>query len=64
MPKVPDRPNRVVPDIVILDRDFGFSTNGILRVWAAKTIITSFADIAELVAHDAPMKAYKEIPNG
>lgn len=52
------------PDIVILDRDFGFSVNGILRVWAAKTIITGRADIAELIAHGAPLKAYKEIPNG
>ena len=49
------------PDLVVLERYFGFSVNGLLRVWAAGKPITEVRDIRELIANDAPIKAYREI---
>ena len=52
---------QALPDLVILERDFGFSLNGVLRVWAAQIPIIKPADIRELIANDAPLKAYREV---
>lgn len=54
-------PPAQMPDLLILDRDFGFSVNGLLRVWPADKAITDRSDIAELLAHDAPARCYQEI---
>lgn len=50
-----------LPDLIVLERDFGFTVNGVVRVWAAGIPITKLADIRELIAHDAPLKAYREV---
>jgi len=58
-----DKPSAVqsLPDLIILDRDFGFTLNGSLRTWAAGQPITKREQIAELLANDAPAQRYMRI---
>lgn len=62
-PAADDKPSAVqaLPDLIILDRDFGFTLNGSLRTWAAGQPITKREQIAELLANDAPAQRYMRI---
>lgn len=64
-PKAPARPSQAKeidePDLLILDRDFGFSVGGVLRVWEASKPVTNRQDIEVLLEHAAPCRRFKEI---
>lgn len=62
-PPPPAPPPRVqaLPTLIILERDFGFTLNGVLRTWAAGKPITARAEISELLANDAPARRFSEI---
>lgn len=47
---------RKLPAIAILDENFGFMDNGCLRHWKDGDVVTVPADIAQLIAHNAPLK--------
>lgn len=49
------------PDLLLLDRDFGFSVGGVLRVWEASKPVTNRQDIEVLLEHAAPCRRFKEI---
>lgn len=54
--KPAERTPEALPPLVILDENFGFMDNGCLRHWKEGEIVTVAADIAQLVARNAPLK--------
>lgn len=47
-----------LPSTITLEQDFGFSVNGVLRLWPAGRAITSAEDIALLFAKKAHIEGY------